>query len=104
MIRFHRSSCLAFLLLFGVLGVAPHAFAASAGMPWEGPLDRLVQSLTGPVAKGIGTIALVACGLGAAFSEGHGMKKFLWAGIGLVIVVAIPFLLSFLGFAGGLAA
>jgi hypothetical protein len=33
---------------------APAAFASSAGMPWESPLQRLVQSLTGPVAKGIG--------------------------------------------------
>lgn len=103
MIRLHRPHRVAFVLLVLILGIASQAFAASAGMPWEGPLDRLVQSLAGPVAKGIGTISLVACGLGAAFSEGHGMKKFLWAGLGLVIVFAIPFLLSFLGFAGGLA-
>lgn len=103
MTRLYRARYLAFLLLIFIVGTASQAFAASAGMPWEGPLDRLVQSLTGPVAKGIGTISLVACGLGAAFSEGHGMKKFLWAGLGLVIVFAIPFLLSFLGFAGGVA-
>jgi hypothetical protein len=33
--------------------LARAAFASSAGMPWEGPIQRLVQSLTGPVAKGL---------------------------------------------------
>ena len=47
-----------------VFVTARAAFAASAGMPWEGPLQQLVQSLTGPVAKGIGIAAIVMTALG----------------------------------------
>ena len=41
-----------------LLAVSP-AWAAGAGtaMPWEGPLDTIMQSLSGPVAKAVGIIA-----------------------------------------------
>ena len=69
-----------------VMLFSAHAWASSAGMPWEGPMSRLVQSLTGPVAKAIGVFAIVGCGLGMAFSEGgSGMRKVLWVAIGLAV-------------------
>ena len=37
------------------------------GLPWEGPLKDLQNSLTGPVAKAIGVIALAVCGGMLAF-------------------------------------
>jgi type IV secretion system protein VirB2 len=40
---------------------------AHAGLPWEGPLTQLQTSLTGPVAKAIGVIALAASGGMLAF-------------------------------------
>jgi type IV secretion system protein VirB2 len=40
---------------------------AHAGLPWEGPLTQLQTSLTGPVAKAIGVIALAAAGGMLAF-------------------------------------
>ena len=54
-----------------LLAVSP-AWAAGSGtaMPWEGPLDTIMQSLSGPVAKAIGIIAIVLTGLGFAFAEG----------------------------------
>src|SRR4051794_38219022 len=62
------------------------AWASSAGMPWEGPLSRLVQSLTGPVAKAVGVFAIIAVGFGMAFSEGgNAMRKALWVVLGLAI-------------------
>lgn len=81
------------------------AFAASAGMPWEGPLDRLVQSLTGPVAKGIGIAAIAVAGLGMAMGEGgNAVKSFLRIVFALAIVfTASNFGISMLGFSGGLA-
>ena len=40
---------------------------AHAALPWEGPLQQLQESLTGPVAKAIGVIALAASGGMLAF-------------------------------------
>jgi len=87
-----------------VCGLPARVFASSAGMPWEGPLQRLVQSLTGPVAKGIGIAAIVITALGMAMSEsGHAMKKFLTIIFALCIAfTAGTFGLSLLGFSGGL--
>jgi type IV secretion system protein VirB2 len=88
-----------------ILLASSPAWASSAGMPWEGPMQKLVQSLTGPVAKAIGVFAIVACGLGMAFSEGgSGMKKVLWVAIGLAVTFsAATWGLSFMGFSGGLS-
>jgi type IV secretion system protein VirB2 len=47
----------------------------SGGMPWEGPLQNLIDSLTGPVAKAIGIAAIVCLGIGIAFAEGGGMLR-----------------------------
>ena len=33
------------------LALAAPAYAAGSGMPWEGPLEQVVDSLTGPVAR-----------------------------------------------------
>lgn len=42
------------------------AFAATTGgggaLPWEGPLEQVTESLTGPVAIAIGTIAFFVAG------------------------------------------
>jgi type IV secretory pathway VirB2 component (pilin) len=88
----------------GLVLLSRSAFASSAGMPWEGPLARLVQSLTGPVAKGIGIAAIVVAALGMAMSEGQGAKTWIRIIFALAIVFsASTFGLQFLGFSGGLA-
>jgi type IV secretory pathway VirB2 component (pilin) len=88
-----------------VAGLASTAHAASAGMPWEGPLQQIVASLTGPVAKALGVAAIVITGLSMALSESarsHG--KLLGIIFGLSIVfTAGNFILPMLGFSGGLA-
>lgn len=98
-----RAICLIPIAL--ILFVAGDALASSAGMPWEGPLNRLLQSLTGPVAKAIGVFAIVGLGFGIAFSEGgSGLRKALWVVLGLAIAFsATSFFLSFMGFSGGLS-
>ena len=72
-----------------LLAVTP-AWAAGSGtaMPWEGPLDTIMQSLSGPVAKAIGIIAIVLTGLGFAFAEGGSALR---KGIGIVFGLAIAF-------------
>lgn len=81
------------------------AFASGTGMPWEGPLTEFLNSITGPVAKALGVIAIVGCGLGIAFSEGgSGAKRLLQVGLGLSIAfTAASFFLGFLGYSGGVA-
>jgi len=80
------------------------AFAAGTNMPWEGPLDQIVQSLTGPVAKGLGVLAIVSVGFAFAFSEGGStLRRVLGIVLGLSIAfAAAQFGLTFFGFAGGL--
>jgi type IV secretion system protein TrbC len=86
------------------LAVSSSAFAASAGMPWESRMNTILQSISGPVARAIGAVAIIGAGLGVAFSEGgSGMRKLLWVVLGLVIAfTAVSFFLGFLGFSGGL--
>ncbi|MCL4854991.1 MAG: TrbC/VirB2 family protein [Bryobacteraceae bacterium] len=52
------------ILLAALLLAAPAAFAGGAGggLPWETPLNRIAQSLTGPVALSISLIALMVAG------------------------------------------
>lgn len=81
------------------------AFAAGSGMPWEGPLEQILASLSGPVARAIGVAAIIVTGLGIAFGEGGGgMRKMLWVVFGLTIAFsATSFFLSFFGGATGAA-
>jgi len=70
--------------------LATPAWASSSGtaMPWEAPLATIQNSLSGPVAKAVGVIAIVVTGLGFAFAEGgSAMRK----GIGIVFGLAIAF-------------
>lgn len=79
-----------YLLLAFVLATGP-ALASTTGstaMPWETPLQTVQDSLSGPVAKAVGIIAIVVTGLGFAFAEGgSAMRK----GIGIVFGLAIAF-------------
>ena len=84
------STALAILTGAAVLLAVTPAWAAGAGtaMPWEGPLDTIMQSLSGPVAKAVGIIAIVLTGLGFAFAEGGSALR---KGIGIVFGLAIAF-------------
>lgn len=71
-------------------------------MPWDGPLDQVAQSLSGPVAKAVGIIAIVLTGLGFAFAEGGSALR---KGIGILFGLSIAFsaatFINFFGFASG---
>ena len=79
------------------------ALAGGAGMPWEGPLQQIVESVTGPVVQAAAVIAVVIFGAGIAMSEsGSGMRRGLGILFGLSIAFAAStFFLDFFGFAGG---
>jgi len=82
---------------------AAPAYAAGSGMPWEGPLEQIVDSITGPVARAAAVIAIVIAGVTIIFSEGGGgVRKLAFVGLGIAIMfAAVSFFLDFFGFAGG---
>jgi type IV secretion system protein TrbC len=78
------------------------AFGAGGGqaLPWEAPLTRLQQSLSGPVAGAIAIIALVAIGVTLVF--GGEWNEF--ARRAVYAVCAIAFIISASALLGGLFA
>lgn len=81
------------------------AFAAGTGMPWETPLQNILDSVTGPVAKAAAIVAIVLTGLGFAFGEsGTVMRRIVGIVFGLSIAfAAAQWGMTFFGFAGGAA-
>ncbi|MGH8328137.1 MAG: TrbC/VirB2 family protein, partial [Steroidobacteraceae bacterium] len=49
-------------LLISAFSGAP-AFAAGSNMPWEAPLQSILDSIQGPVAKIIAVIIIIVTGL-----------------------------------------
>jgi type IV secretion system protein VirB2 len=97
-----RFTCIA-AIAAAALALAPPAYAAGSGMPWEGPLEQIVDSITGPVARAAAVIAIVIAGVTIIFSEGGGgVRKLAFVGLGIAIMfAAVSFFLDFFGFAGG---
>ena len=79
------------------------AHAAGTGMPWEAPLQQILDSVQGPVAKIVSVIIIVVTGLTLAFGEtGGGFRKLIQIVFGLSIAFAASsFFLSFFAFGGG---
>lgn len=85
------------------VSIAGTAHASGSGMPWEGPLEQIVDSITGPVARAAAVIAIVIAGTAIMFSEGGGgVRKLAFVGLGIAVMfAAVSFFLDFFGFAGG---
>lgn len=101
--RLLQRGLLAATVTCGLLS-AGQALAGGSGMPWEGPLQKIVESVTGPVVQAAAVIAVVLFGAGVAMSEnGSSMRRGLGILFGLSIAFAAStFFLEFFGFAGGL--
>ncbi len=97
---------LAITLLFGaavtVLMVGA-AHAAGSNMPWETPLNSILESVQGPVAKIISVIIITVTGLTLAFGDtSGGFRRLIQIVFGLSIAFAASsFFLSFFSFSGG---
>ena len=89
------------LALFVLLS-AP-AYAAGSNMPWEQPLNQILESIQGPVAKVISVIVIILTGLALAFGEASGgFRRLIQIVFGLSIAFAASsFFLSFFSFGGG---
>ncbi|MBK5652024.1 MAG: TrbC/VirB2 family protein, partial [Rhizobium sp.] len=77
-------------------------WAAGSNMPWEQPLNQILQSV-GPVAKIIAVIIIVVTGLTLAFGDSSGgFRRLIQIVFGLSIAFAASsFFLSFFSFGGG---
>jgi type IV secretion system protein VirB2 len=85
------------------LMVTQAAYAAGSSMPWEEPLQQVLESIEGPVAKIIAVIIIIATGLTLAFGDtSGGFRRLIQIVFGLSIAFAASsFFLSFFSFGGG---
>lgn len=97
-----RPSLAAAALLTAAL-IAAQAQAAGSGMPCEEPLQKVLESVQGPVAKIIAVIIIITTGLTLAFGDtAGGFRKLIQIIFGLSIAFAASsFFLSFFSFGGG---
>jgi type IV secretion system protein VirB2 len=89
------------LLLYGAAWGSAHA--AGANMPWEAPLQSILDSVQGPVAKIVAVIVIIVTGLSLAFGDSSGgFRKLIQIVFGLSIAFAASsFFLTFFSFTGG---
>ena len=97
---FRLAAVWAFIL--AALRAAP-ALAAGSNMPWEQPLQQILQSIEGPVSKIVAVIIIIVTGLTLAFGDtSGGFRRLIQVVFGLSIAFAASsFFLSFFSFGGG---
>ena len=83
--------------------VSAPAYAAGSNMPWEQPLQQILESIQGPVAKIVAVIIIIVTGLTLAFGDtSGGFRRLIQIVFGLSIAFAASsFFLSFFSFGGG---
>ena len=98
-----RGAILASTSLFFALAVAAPAHAGGSSMPWEAPLQSILESIEGPVAKAVAVIIIIVTGLSLAFGDtSGGFRRLVQIVFGLSIAFAASsFFLSFFSFGGG---
>ncbi len=100
--RLRRPPLVAVVLALAVT-IAATAQAAGSGMPWEEPLQQVLESVQGPVARIMAVIIIIITGLTLAFGEtAGGFRRLIQIIFGLSIAFAASsFFLSFFSFGGG---
>lgn len=85
------------------LALTQATYAAGSSMPWEEPLQQILESIEGPVAKIIAVIIIIVTGLTLAFGDtSGGFRRLVQIVFGLSIAFAASsFFLSFFSFGGG---
>jgi len=102
-LHFRRHVATASALLMANLMLVPAAHASGSSMPWEQPLNQILQSIEGPVSKIIAVIIIIVTGLTLAFGDtSGGFRRLIQIVFGLSIAFAASsFFLSFFSFGGG---
>ncbi|KGB55996.1 TrbC/VIRB2 family protein [Sphingopyxis sp. LC81] len=85
------------------LALSAPAHAGGSSMPWEAPLQSILESIEGPVAKIVAVIIIIVTGLSLAFGDtSGGFRRLVQIVFGLSIAFAASsFFLSFFSFGGG---
>jgi type IV secretion system protein TrbC len=98
--RFSWTTVLAVILIVVLAGAA---HAAGSNMPWEAPLQSILESVEGPVARIIAVIIIIITGLSLAFGDtSGGFRRLIQIVFGLSIAfAATSFFLTFFSFGGG---
>ena len=101
--RVRRTVATAAAFAYVNLVLVPAAHASGSSMPWEAPLQKILQSIEGPVAKIIAVIIIIVTGLTLAFGDtSGGFRRLIQIVFGLSIAFAASsFFLSFFSFGGG---
>ena len=101
--RIRRRVATAATFTYVGLFMAPAAHASGSSMPWEAPLQSILESIEGPVAKIIAVIIIIVTGLTLAFGDtSGGFRRLIQIVFGLSIAFAASsFFLSFFSFGGG---
>ncbi len=101
--RIRRTIATVAAITYVNLALAPAAHASGSSMPWEQPLQQILQSIEGPVAKIVAVIIIIATGLALAFGDtSGGFRRLIQIVFGLSIAFAASsFFLSFFSFGGG---
>ena len=103
---FNVSTRMCLLCLVGgilLFALASSANAAGSSMPWEAPLESILESIQGPVARIVAVIIIIVTGLALAFGDtSGGFRKLVQIVFGLSIAFAASsFFLTFFSFSGG---
>jgi type IV secretion system protein TrbC len=98
-----RAMMIASLAAAALFAATAPALAAGSNMPWEQPLQQILQSIEGPVSKIIAVIIIIVTGLTLAFGDtAGGFRRLIQIVFGLTIAFAASsFFLSFFSFGGG---
>ncbi len=101
--RIRRHVTAAAAVTYAALILTPAAHASGSSMPWEAPLQSILQSIEGPVAKIVAVIIIIVTGLTLAFGDSSGgFRRLIQIVFGLSIAFAASsFFLSFFSFGGG---
>jgi type IV secretion system protein TrbC len=102
--RFHFNRWIFIVASAGAeLLLSASAWAAGSNMPWEQPLNQILQSIQGPVSKIMAVIIIIVTGLSLAFGDtSGGFRRLIQIVFGLSIAFAASsFFLSFFSFGGG---
>ena len=99
---FHRLAAAASVAVIALM-TTPAAHASGSSMPWEAPLQSILESIEGPVAKILAVIIIIITGLTLAIGDtSGGFRRLIQIVFGLSIAFAASsFFLSFFSFGGG---
>jgi type IV secretion system protein VirB2 len=100
--RFSVNPLLRLVAVFALCFALP-VYAAGSNMPWEAPLQSILDSVQGPVARIVAVIIIIVTGLALAFGDtSGGFRKLVQIVFGLSIAFAASsFFLTFFSFSGG---